>query len=256
VAFCRGLATARLHGRAQVVHDVVSDPQDSSDSMETPCGDLIFYLDGAHSPESMEACGRWFSSAVRGDKSLSTAVNGYMRHGEYGTDLNRVSKQILLFNCMEVRDPQVLLPKLVTTCASSGTHFSRALFVPSMSTYNKVISGASAIPSDTRRKDLTWQFRLQRLWEKSIQGTDAGLDHTLKPDGITALPPHDFLCGDAPQCGGPAGTPVTSSAVMPSLPLTINWLRDCVRRNPSLKLEVLVTGSLHLVGDVLRLLKR
>lgn len=98
MAFCRGLATARLHGRAQVVHDVVSDPQDSSDSMETPCGDLIFYLDGAHSPESMEACGRWFSSAVRGDKSLSTAVNGYMRHGEYGTDLNRVSKQVFKTN--------------------------------------------------------------------------------------------------------------------------------------------------------------
>ncbi|KAL1193948.1 Folylpolyglutamate synthase [Cardamine amara subsp. amara] len=256
VAFFRGLATARLHGRAQVVHDVVLDPQTSSGSMETPCGDLIFYLDGAHSPESMEACGRWFSTAVKGKKSLSTAVNGYRRHGDIGRDLNRVSKQILLFNCMEVRDPQVLLPKLVTTCASSGTHFSRALFVPSMSTYNKVISGKSAIPLDTRRKDLTWQFRLQRIWERSIQGTDAAVDHTLKPDGITALPPHDFLCGDAPHCGGPAGTPVNSSAVMPSLPLTINWLRDCVRRNPSLKLEVLVTGSLHLVGDVLRLLKR
>ncbi|CAN7075449.1 unnamed protein product [Brassica oleracea var. botrytis] len=248
VAFCRGLATARLHGRAQVVHDLVSDQQDSS-------GDLIFYLDGAHSPESMEACGRWFSSAVRGNKSFSTTpVNGYKRNGEFGRDFNRVSKQILLFNCMEVRDPQVLLPKLVTTCASSGTHFSRALFVPSMSTYNKVISGASAIPLDTRRKDLTWQFRLQKLWERSIQGTDAALDHTLNPDGITSLPPHDFLCEDAPHCGGPAGT--HSSAVMPSLPLTINWLRDCVRRNPSLKLEVLVTGSLHLVGDVLRLLKR
>ncbi|CAN6921673.1 unnamed protein product [Brassica oleracea] len=248
VAFCRGLATARLHGRAQVVHDLVSDQHDSS-------GDLIFYLDGAHSPESMEACGRWFSSAVRGNKSLSTTpVNGYKRNGELGRDFNRVSKQILLFNCMEVRDPQVLLPKLVTTCASSGTHFSRALFVPSMSTYNKVISGASAIPLDTRRKDLTWQFRLQKLWERSIQGTDAAFDHTLNPDGITSLPPHDFLCGDAPHCGGPAGT--HSSAVMPSLPLTINWLRDCVRRNPSLKLEVLVTGSLHLVGDVLRLLKR
>ncbi|KAG5416323.1 hypothetical protein IGI04_003890 [Brassica rapa subsp. trilocularis] len=252
VAFCRGLATARLHGRAQVVHDLVSDQQDS---LKTPCGDLIFYLDGAHSPESMEACGRWFSSAVRGNKSLSTTpVNGYKRNGEFGKDFNRVSKQVLLFNCMEVRDPQVLLPKLVTTCASSGTHFSRALFVPSMSTYNKVISGASAIPLDTRRKDLTWQFRLQKLWERSIQGTDAALDHTLNPDGITSLPPHDFLCGDAPHCGGPAGT--HSSAVMPSLPLTINWLRDCVRRNPSLKLEVLVTGSLHLVGDVLRLLKR
>ncbi|CAH8356405.1 unnamed protein product [Eruca vesicaria subsp. sativa] len=249
VAFVRGLATARLHGRAQVVHDLVSDQQDSS-------GDLIFYLDGAHSPESMEACGRWFSSAVRGNKGLSTGLNGYIRHEEFGRDFNRVSKQILLFNCMEVRDPQVLLPKLVSTCASSGTHFSRALFVPTMSTYNKVISGASAIPIDTRRKDLTWQFRLQKLWERSIQGTDTALDHTLNPDGVTSLPPHDFLCGDAPHCGGPAGTHITSSAVMPSLPLTINWLRDCVRRNPSLKLEVLVTGSLHLVGDVLRLLKR
>ncbi|KAF8086256.1 hypothetical protein N665_0630s0007 [Sinapis alba] len=258
VAFCRGLATARLHGRAQVVHDLVSDQQDSPGLTKTPCGDLIFYLDGAHSPESMEACGRWFSSAVRGNKSLSTPVNGYRRHEELGRDFNRVSKQVLLFNCMEVRDPQVLLPKLVTTCASSGTHFSRALFVPSMSTYNKVISGASAIPLDTRRKDLTWQFRLQKLWERSIQGTgkDAALDHTLNPDGVTSLPPHDFLCGDVPHCGGPTGTHITSSAVMPSLPLTINWLRDCVRRNPSLKLEVLVTGSLHLVGDVLRLLKK
>lgn len=89
VAFCRGLATARLHGRAQVVHDLVSDQQDSS-------GDLIFYLDGAHSPESMEACGRWFSSAVRGNKSFSTTpVNGYKRNGEFGRDFNRVSKQVL-----------------------------------------------------------------------------------------------------------------------------------------------------------------
>lgn len=63
--------------------------------MKTPCGDLIFYLDGAHSPESMEACGRWFSTAVRGDKSLSTAVNGYRRHGEFGRDFNRVSRQVI-----------------------------------------------------------------------------------------------------------------------------------------------------------------
>lgn len=96
VAFCRGLATARLHGRAQVVHDIVSDQKDSSSSLKTPCGDLIFYLDGAHSPESMEACGRWFSSAVRGNKSLSTPVNGYRRNGEFGRDLNRVSKQVQL----------------------------------------------------------------------------------------------------------------------------------------------------------------
>lgn len=28
--------------------------------------------------------------------------------------------QILLFNCMSVRDPQLLLPRLVNACASHG----------------------------------------------------------------------------------------------------------------------------------------
>ncbi|XP_010543505.1 PREDICTED: folylpolyglutamate synthase isoform X2 [Tarenaya hassleriana] len=259
-AFRRGLEMAQLRGRAQVVHDIVSDRDDSSATKESPCGDLIFYLDGAHSPESMEACGRWFSASVKGNKRLSPpplssfeGVNGYIKHDEFGRDSNRVSKQILLFNCMEVRDPQILLPRLINTCASSGTHFSRALFVPSLSTYNKVISGASTIPSDSLRKDLAWQFMLQRLWERLIHGTDRQADAAL--DGIPTLPPPEFLYGDTSHCS-PSQKPVLCSAVMPSLPLTINWLRDCVRKNPSLKLEVLVTGSLHLVGDVLRLLKR
>lgn len=121
MAFCRGLATARLHGRAQVVHDVVSDQQDSSGSMETSCGDLIFYLDGAHSPESMEACGRWFSTAVRGNKSLSAAVNGYRRQGEYGRDFNRVSKQVLetnidQCNCIVINVLQIGFLLYITYC--------------------------------------------------------------------------------------------------------------------------------------------
>lgn len=36
---------------------------------------------------------------------------------------NEISLQILLFNCMEVRDPQLLLPQLIKTCASSGMAF-------------------------------------------------------------------------------------------------------------------------------------
>lgn len=32
---------------------------------ENTSGNLVFYLDGAHSPESMEACAKWFSSAVK-----------------------------------------------------------------------------------------------------------------------------------------------------------------------------------------------
>ncbi|KAI9074064.1 hypothetical protein K1719_043956 [Acacia pycnantha] len=44
--------------------------------------------------------------------------------------------------------------------------------------------------------------------------------------------------------------------MFPSLPLAIKWLRDRVQQNQSVRLQVLVTGSLHLVGDVLKLVKK
>ncbi|GKU92010.1 hypothetical protein SLEP1_g5798 [Rubroshorea leprosula] len=53
--FIKGLTTANLQGRAQTVPDRLASMECSRD--------LVFYLDGAHSPESMEACARWFSLA-------------------------------------------------------------------------------------------------------------------------------------------------------------------------------------------------
>lgn len=55
----RGLTTASLQGRAQIVH-----LQDDDISLS----DLVLYLDGAHSPESMEICARWFSHAIKEEK--------------------------------------------------------------------------------------------------------------------------------------------------------------------------------------------
>lgn len=246
-SFRRGLSTAHLLGRAQIVQDSVS--KCNSSEIDRPnSGNLTFYLDGAHSPESMEACARWFSSAVKENKEASSLSqrNGYViREKEKVNESKEISKQILLFNCMDVRDPQILLPRLVSTCSSSGTHFSKALFVPSMSAYTKVTSAASVIPSDIR-KDLSWQFSLQRLWEKIMHGEDPVLEKSLNMKVAETLPPSEFLYEDASRC----------SAVMPSLPLAIKWLRDCVKENPSLRVQVLVTGSLHLVGDVLKLLRR
>ncbi|XP_056158751.1 folylpolyglutamate synthase isoform X5 [Syzygium oleosum] len=267
-AFVRGLSTARLSGRAQIVHD-----NGSADTSENS-GELTFYLDGAHSPESMEACARWFSGATKANKKLSslssppsTSVDVHSMKSLWGNGClhyekdclkssNKTSKQILLFNCMDVRDPQILLPRLVNICASSGTHFSKALFVPSMSSYNKVTSGASVITSDIlTTRDLSWQYNLQRIWEKIIHGKDVSLEKSSRTDSVDSLPPHDFLYEDVSH-GSPADQNFASSEVMPSLPLTIKWLRDCVKENPSLRLQVLVTGSLHLVGDVLKLLRR
>lgn len=57
--FIKGLTTASLQGRAQIV----PDPHIGTEST----GDLVFYFDGAHSPESMEVCAKWFSLAIKED---------------------------------------------------------------------------------------------------------------------------------------------------------------------------------------------
>ncbi|KAL0555010.1 hypothetical protein IC582_008941 [Cucumis melo] len=260
-AFLRGLSTANLSGRAQIVYDCYTPSFHSTTQSDNSNGDLVFYLDGAHSPESMEACASWFSSVVKGNHKSLNCFRAKTMDRDSGNDdpvevpqeaeSTKLSKQILLFNCMEVRDPHILLPRLVNTCASSGVHFSKALFVPTMSTYSKVSSGNSVTPSDNISKDLSWQLNLQRLWEKVMHGKDAILEKDLKLDSERGLP---ALYEDS--LSSLSENNLSSSAAVPSLPLAIKWLRDCVRESPSIRLQVLVTGSLHLVGDVLKLLKR
>ncbi|XP_021891033.1 folylpolyglutamate synthase-like [Carica papaya] len=180
------------------------------------------------------------SSILSDEKSMEhVRRNGYALNRKESTkESDKILKQVLLFNCMDVRDPQILLRQLVNTCASSGTHFSKALFAPTMSTYNKVTS-ATIIPSDIYSRDLTWQFRLQTIWERTIHGADIALDiKTYQIDSIEILPPHDFLYWNTSNCN-PSDKFFACSTIIPSLPLAIKWLRDCVRENPSLQLQVI-----------------
>ncbi|KAL4557988.1 hypothetical protein LXL04_036184 [Taraxacum kok-saghyz] len=238
-SFLKGLSSAYLPGRAQIVHDYSLGVNNEKGVERSCCGELTFYLDGAHSPESMDACANWFSNAVKENIYKSKTI----------------SKRILLFNCMDTRDPEVILPRLVDICASSGSGFSKAIFVPSISTYSKVTSGTSYIPLNLHSKDLAWQFNLQRVWEKVIHGKDIGVNKSLKMEVVENLPPSQFLYDDVSHCNHANGN-FSCSAVFPSLPLAVSWLRKSARENPSLRLQVLVTGSLHLVGDVLKLLRR
>lgn len=102
-AFLRGLSTVRLSGRAQIVHDAPSTIDHSTEFSENVPGELIFYLDGAHSPESMEACARWFSDAVTVDRgssylSSSSAVDklcsDFHLERKPKEETDRVSKQV------------------------------------------------------------------------------------------------------------------------------------------------------------------
>ncbi|KAK1436161.1 hypothetical protein QVD17_01937 [Tagetes erecta] len=223
--FIKGLTTATLQGRAQII----PDPSPDIESV----GDLVFYLDGAHSPESMEVCANWFSLAIK-DVPL--------HHGETA---NKDSTQILLFNCMSVRDPQLLLPRLLKTCDGHGTNFKKALFVPNMSLYTKVGSASTTSMSSTDPvADLSWQLTLQKVWEGIIFG-ERGNNN--KGD-LVSVEGKDYSEAIVKSC--------ENSVVFSSLPLAIKWLRDVSKQNRSVRMQVLVTGSLHLVGDVMKLLKK
>ncbi|KAK3152989.1 hypothetical protein QOZ80_2BG0166190 [Eleusine coracana subsp. coracana] len=129
--FIEGLSSAFLQGRAQIV----PDPQVISENDKDSSSNLVFYLDGAHSPESMEMCARWFTQVTNSGGNEPDFL-GQPHAG-------RNVRKILLFNCMSVRDPQRLLPRLLDTCAQNGLHFEQALFVPNQSQYNKLGSLAS-----------------------------------------------------------------------------------------------------------------
>ncbi|KAF3635470.1 Folylpolyglutamate synthase [Capsicum annuum] len=241
--FVKGLATAALQGRAQIVPDQLVESEST--------GDLVFYLDGAHSPESMDVCAKWFSLAIKGDYKKHKSYASNHGHNELGTSHDSVeishheaskknSTQFLLFNCMSVRDPELLLPRLMRACASHGVHFQKALFVPNVSVYYKV--GSSASTATDTQVDLSWQLTLQRIWESLVRGEEGNdeknTDHTYE---------------EATDDSEKGVQSCENSEVFPSLPVAINWLRNTVRKNRSGRSQVLVTGSLHLVGDVLRI---
>jgi hypothetical protein len=59
--FIKGLSSACLQGRGQIIPDSQVNSENDCDSS------LVFYLDGAHSSESMEMCARWFAHATNSD---------------------------------------------------------------------------------------------------------------------------------------------------------------------------------------------
>jgi len=261
-AFKEGLSMANILGRAQVIPDSYTMHNEHCNMKEdgnADSGRLVFYLDGAHSPESMEVCAEWFSHAIKKERHSFPETRGVISetktdssgllenfcHQHQSTEnLKMKSKQILLFNCLSVRDPQLLLSRLVNTCGLHGVHFHRSLFVPSHSSFTQFRSSTTP---DSPEVDLSWQLFLQRTWENLIHGTESDL--SIGPSFSQKLPSCEFLLGSSREI-------YPSSTVISSVPMTIKWLRECVQQNPSLHLEVLVTGSLHLIGDVLRMLKK
>lgn len=113
-----GLASTRWPGRGEIVHDQFNDQDEKSSGNGTHLNSsrLQFYLDGAHSPESMHACARWFFDTVRAESVTSYLVesddggNATVLPGQTfgGNDVDasfrRVRSKSLLANTLSIVD--------------------------------------------------------------------------------------------------------------------------------------------------------
>ncbi|KAK1321128.1 Pentatricopeptide repeat-containing protein [Acorus calamus] len=189
--FIRGLVTASLQGRAQVVPD--SHVNEANLGNPNP-GQLVFYLDGAHSPESMEMCAKWFSHVIRdGHSSRQNSLQNSTNGSSNVVTSKEESQRILLFNCMPVRDPQLLLPRLINACAQHGVQFHIAIFVPSQSVFNKVASHSSSL-DDSPQVDLSWQLTLQTVWENLAPSDKGPCNWFSPPDWRCFETDQEILC--------------------------------------------------------------
>ncbi|KAI7735085.1 hypothetical protein M8C21_004954 [Ambrosia artemisiifolia] len=144
---------------------------------------------------------------------------------------------------MSVRDPRLLFPRLLDACACQGITFKKALFVPNMSIYTKVGS-SSSLPPTGSEVDYSWQMTLQTVWEDIICNKRG---NPKKVDPVSSVREYDNDTS-VKSC--------ENSMVFSSLPLAINYLRKTAEQDKSVRLQVLVTGSIHLIGDVLKLVKK
>jgi len=261
--YAAGLATCAWHGRAEVVHDPASPPSA-----------LSFYLDGAHTPESMETCAHWFASecgkGVGGAGGAASppaeaAVSPPSSPSSPDSEL-----RLLLFNCMHERDPRRLLTPLTDTLRARGAPLAGAVFVPPDSSY------ASLGPAEEAKVDLSWQASLQAVWADLAASAGraggaggaggAAAAAVGPPLRLPLLPPSPPRAAAAAVAASTAAAKAASAAaqhqdaaagaVSPSVKSAIEWLRSASRARPGVRLRVLVTGSLYLVGDVLRHLGR
>nr|XP_008509612.1 PREDICTED: folylpolyglutamate synthase, mitochondrial isoform X3 [Equus przewalskii] len=213
-------------------------------------GPLTWYLDGAHTVSSVQACVRWFRQALRGRDRPDS-----------GPEV-----RVLLFNSTGDRDPAALL-KLLQPC-----QFHYAVFCPNLTevspTGNEDQQNFTVTLDQVLLRCLTHQQHWSRL------------------DKEQASP--NLWNSPGPEPGGPASLllapclphPVsTSSLVFSCISHALQWIsqgRDPVFQPPSpprgllahpvagsgasvlreaAAIHVLVTGSLHLVGGVLKLLE-
>ncbi|XP_019331437.1 folylpolyglutamate synthase, mitochondrial isoform X3 [Alligator mississippiensis] len=242
IAMVQGLQDAVWLGRTQVLQH----------------GPVTWYIDGAHTTSSVQACVRWFHQAALNE--------------EKPVDGSEV--RVLLFNATGDRDTAALL-KLLLPC-----QFDYAVFCPNFTEVSTAGNADQQNFTVTLENVLTRCLDNQKKWNQLMEekvGQDLWLSAPLVVEGVGGRLKPDPLRSAlllVPSVERPLNA---NSLVFPCISHALQWItqgRDPLLQMPTTKglhlhpvastgavllkeatvIRVLVTGSLHLVGGVLKLL--
>ncbi|XP_066436674.1 folylpolyglutamate synthase, mitochondrial isoform X3 [Eleutherodactylus coqui] len=217
-------------------------------------GPVSYYIDGAHTSSSVKACVRWFQEVALNEEKAG------------GGSVVRV----LLFNATGERDSAALL-KLLQPC-----HFDYAVFCPNISE----VSGVGI--ADQRNYNVTLENVLTRCLENQKTWHLLMEERSLSDPWSSSLPV-DTLIKDSPRGAPLLLAPCSerllncNSLVFPCISHALQWAtqgRDpdfpCLDTNflhhhpvassgsvllrEAAHVQILITGSLHLVGGALKLI--
>jgi folylpolyglutamate synthase len=184
--FITGLESTRLGGRCDLRPD-------------SKIADLRWYIDGAHTMESIDVVGQWFASQTS-------------RPERFG------SKRVMIFN-QQTRDASALATALFRTLASATDDqhpFSHAIFCPN-TTYKDAGYKADLVSMNTSTEDID-TLRVQKDLATTWRAVDTRAEVHVLGTIEEAIALARSIAGDEPT-------------------------------------EVLVTGSLHLVGGCIEILE-
>jgi len=171
---------------------------------------IVLFLDGAHTGESMAVCRDWYLA-----QQQSSNDGGILR--------------VLIFNCMDTRDPVTLLKPLTENCG-----FDMVIFSSNSTGKQHTLEDKRHHSQDAKT---IWQHNILNSW-RTLKGTSTSAESTrTSSDGKVSF-------------GGAADGEVY--ATIPNVLDRLISVEASLDRKKTL--HVLITGSLYLVGGWLEVL--
>ncbi|KAF8923857.1 Mur ligase [Dissophora ornata] len=165
---------------------------------------------------------KWFFDGAHTAESIRVCAAWFQDASQ--ANARGTVKKVLVFNCTGPRDGDALLGPLAKI--QSSVHFDRAVFTPAITFASNTYKGDLVNNNAPMDFELKTQKTLAACWVKQI-GLAAGLESDQQVDFKTT--------------------------VLPSIEHSVNWIDDYVKSEVEKgvdEVQVLVTGSLHLVGGV------